>query len=352
MSTVAAWQAFLESGTVESQAPPGHRVRDVIAESWARSYDGGIPAEDLDVPRVDIDRQSLLTTVAGPVLLGMADLLVGSGASLALTDQHGTVEWRWDSDRSLTRQLDETEVEPGCSLGEAGSGTNGIGIVSRVRRPALVVGAEHYKRAWHRWACAAAPVFSPSTGQMLGVVNVACRAQDANHLLLVAARSLAHEVEAALRRDGVSPEHRLLQAHLRRRALTRHPVITLSGSTLIVDDDGLRVTLSHADLWEAVKAVGLGGGLIDLGGGLTGSVRLVSPGTVAHGATIELVTDVGDAAPLHRYRPHRALTALEQAEYRVIRDALARNGDNRAATAQELGISRGTLYQRIRRYGL
>ncbi len=353
MSTIAAWQRFLESGELGPATGDRAGVRGVIAESWARSYDGGIAADDLDVPRVDVDRDSLFTTVAVPVVLGMADLLTGSAASIALTDHEGTVAWRWDSDKSLTRLLDQTEVAPGCSLTETGSGTNGIGIASQLRRPALVIGAEHYKRAWHRWACAAAPVFSPATGRMVGVVNVACRAQEANPLLQVVARSIAHEVEATLRVDVGLPEQRLLEAHLRRRRLTRNAVITVSSRTLIVDDDGLRLALNHADLWDAVRSTGPTGGPISLGGGVTGNVRGVQPGSLAHGATIELSQeDDQDARPRSRYRPQRSLSELERAEYRVIRDALARNGANRSATAEELGISRGTLYQRIRRYGL
>jgi DNA-binding NtrC family response regulator len=45
-------------------------------------------------------------------------------------------------------------------------------------------------------------------------------------------------------------------------------------------------------------------------------------------------------------------TELEMAEMRVIRAALKRHSGNKLSVARELGISRGTLYNRLRRYHL
>jgi DNA-binding NtrC family response regulator len=43
---------------------------------------------------------------------------------------------------------------------------------------------------------------------------------------------------------------------------------------------------------------------------------------------------------------------LELAEFDVIRSTLERHDGNKVRTAQHLQISRGTLYERLRRYGI
>ena len=63
------------------------------------------------------------------------------------------------------------------------------------------------------------------------------------------------------------------------------------------------------------------------------------------------------AAQLLR-RPARPVAAdnemstLEQMERRMIRDAIAACNGNMTAVAQQLGITRQTLYNKIKRYGL
>jgi PAS domain S-box-containing protein len=57
---------------------------------------------------------------------------------------------------------------------------------------------------------------------------------------------------------------------------------------------------------------------------------------------VESVTHTVDAKPL----------SLEALEKRTIRDALRTNGENRTATAKQLGIDPSTLYRKMKRYGI
>ncbi|GAA4690863.1 helix-turn-helix domain-containing protein [Pseudonocardia yuanmonensis] len=63
-----------------------------------------------------------------------------------------------------------------------------------------------------------------------------------------------------------------------------------------------------------------------------------------------------EVAHLPRYLWHqtssRRLTPLERAEASVIAEAIAANGGNKSAAAKELGVSRPTLYSKIRSYRL
>ncbi len=76
---------------------------------------------------------------------------------------------------------------------------------------------------------------------------------------------------------------------------------------------------------------------------------------VCAGSTIELEDlpphVIGDAGPV-AVRPAAALGPLDRAEAATIRQALERSGGQRTAAAKELGISRNTLWRKMRRYGI
>ncbi len=57
-----------------------------------------------------------------------------------------------------------------------------------------------------------------------------------------------------------------------------------------------------------------------------------------------------DALPAELTATGRRLTLLEQAESRVIEEVLAAHGGNKTAAARELGVSRPTLYAKLRAY--
>jgi PAS domain S-box-containing protein len=90
-----------------------------------------------------------------------------------------------------------------------------------------------------------------------------------------------------------------------------------------------------------------------------GNVRELE-NAVEHGFVLcqgELI-DIGHLPPkFHAYAPTLAqpsagLTPLESAEARTISEALARNRGNRTRTARELGLSRNTLWRKMKRLGL
>ncbi|WP_189310389.1 helix-turn-helix domain-containing protein [Streptomyces brasiliensis] len=344
-STRNAWESF-QSGEVAT-------VRPQILTSWRRARSNGVDPQRLELTRADIDTQSPFLRAARPVLLRMADLLVGSSTSLALADADGTLAWRWESERALSRALDRAEFEPGSRVGEPVAGTNGIGMAQLTNRTSLVIGAEHYKEPWHAWACIASPVVDPISRRVIGTVNVACRAEDANHLLQVAAGALVDGITTTLREVATARQRRMLSTHLSYCGPAAGPVVTIDQRTMIVDNAPTELRLDRAELWSIVVAAGLSATEVTLHDGWSARLHPVTQGRLHDGVVLVLEHDRrGRCAEQHGISPLAALGPLEQAEFKVINETLAECGGNKSEAAARLGISRGTLYHRVRRYRL
>lgn len=340
---VAKWERFLCGEPVS--------VRPEIQASWQRSKAGGVDPERLDLERTEIDPEQTLVRAGAPVMLGMSDQFAGTATALALADVTGTVIWRWEADRRLTGDLDRIEFTLGSRAGERSAGTNGIGIAATTSRTSVVVGAEHFKQAWHGWACVAAPVVDPVGRRIAGSVNIACPAPDANRLLVVAARSLAANITESLRRMATVRQHRLLDAHLAFCASGAGTVVSLDRQHMIVEDGAAPYGLDRAVLWQVVNQAGPAAREVEIAAGVHARMYPVTPGRLDDG--VVLLIGRGPVPSASPPKPSAvALTPLEQAEARVIVDVLTECGGNKSLAANRLGISRGTLYQRLRYYRL
>jgi transcriptional regulator of acetoin/glycerol metabolism len=343
------WQKF-QRGALDSVALS--TVRPEILGSWSRSRAVGVDPEHLGIRHVDVDLDSAFLRAGSRVLLSMADVLVGTNTSLALTDPTGNILWRWEGERSLGLELDRTEIGVGSSMGERNAGTNGIAVALAERRPATVVGSEHYKAPWHGWSCAAAPVVHPVLGRVAGAVNITCRAEDANHLLLVVLRSLVNAVRGALDEAASTRERRLMDAHMSFCAVAQAPVVTLDDRTMIVNDDAAALELNRSILWARLLDASPLLSAIPVDDDHLGVGHQIVEGHPEEGFVVVLHRRFeAEAAPVVM-GPSLHFTPLEVAERRVIVQALHDHHGNKSDVAVHLGISRGTLYERLRRYGL
>jgi transcriptional regulator of acetoin/glycerol metabolism len=328
------WEQF-QSGSPAS-------ARSEILDSWRRSRQNGIDPDRLELSHVDIDGDTPLTRIGVQVLRKMADLSVGNSTSLALADDDGTVTWRWDSERSVARCLDHVDFGPGSRVSEPSAGTNGIGLAN----------ANNFKQPWHTWACAAAPILHPITRRIVGYVNLACRADEANHLLVVAVRALVSGVETAMGEAASARQRRMLDAHLSLSASAPGAVVTIDRHTMIVADSASDLDLDRAELWDRVQESGFSATELAINAELSARVYPVSPGRPNDGVTLVVHRGVPRDLTAATPTPQLNLTPLEVAERRVIADALSQSGNNKTEAALRLGLSRGTLYSRMRRYHL
>jgi transcriptional regulator of acetoin/glycerol metabolism len=340
-----AWESFQD----------GNEPADVsvqVLESWRRSRWSGIDPIRTEVPVIDVDTDTPFVRAAAPVLMRTAEVLDGTRICLALADAHGTLAWRWASDRAFTRILDAVRMSTGTNFEEELVGTNGIGTALESRELASVIGPDHYCQAFHRWACVAAPIVDPVSNRICGAVNVTSWASDANSFLRGMTRALADGVAQRLLDLAHARERALLDAFVRGRARTTAPVLAIDDRTMIADDVAGSWGLEHATTWAAVSELPPGASDVVVRDGLRAQVWPIAEGAGTPGVVLALFPDGAPVAAAPPVSPRQGLGPLEAAEADVIARVLAECEGNKTAAAARLEISRVTLYQKLRRYRL
>ncbi|PWU48271.1 diguanylate cyclase, partial [Micromonospora globispora] len=192
----AAHEAFVNAGA----AP---RVREVVAESWRRSA-GALLDPEATAP-VDLTDNALESyRAAHPlarVLPLFRDLLGGiaqDGAHLmAVCDAYGRLLWV-EGHPGVLRHAERMNFLPGARWDEAHAGTNAPGTALAIDHSVQIFATEHFVRPVQRWTCAAAPIHDPTTGRLLGAVDITGGDHLANPQSLALVRATARAAEAFL----------------------------------------------------------------------------------------------------------------------------------------------------------
>lgn len=347
MANTSSWENFVESDSFQ-------KVRLPIAASWQRSSASGVSTSrpvDMVRSRVEPDPDDPLTRAARTVLRASEDALAGTTTWVAIADASGVVTYEWSSTTDLRRRLERVDVTAGIHLDEQTVGTNGIGLALATRTDAVVRGAEHFNPSWRSLVCTAAPVLHPITGELLGVVNVTSQVGEHNEYLRVALGSMVAGIREVLAAGLRTHHQRLLDAHFLMEAMSPGNVVTLDAHTMILDDPSRVMGLDRAQLWNRIERAGLSATDVPIGPGLR--VRVVWVDSSDIGAGCSLIIPPDAPAVERRSRDEAAsLGPIEKAEYDVIRRVLREVEGNKSEAAERLRISRGTLYERLRRYGL
>ncbi len=108
----------------------------------------------------------------------------------------------------------------GATWSESAAGTNAVGTAVALDHAVQIFSAEHLVAAVHPWTCSAAPIHDPSTGALIGVVDLTSDLRTAHpHTLLLAALA-AQAAETKLRFDALERRTRLRE---RAASLIPHP---------------------------------------------------------------------------------------------------------------------------------
>ncbi|MFL0290484.1 GAF domain-containing protein [Mycobacterium sp. SMC-18] len=208
-STLRAVHQRFVTGEIDAQHLDPAAVRPVIADSWRRSLATGVDP-DLGgaqftpvVPKtLDQLRAEQPIAAALPVI---RKLLVedaeDSGVMVAVAAADGTLLWV-EGDKTALGRGEAMNFVPGADWSERSAGTNAPGTALALDRELQIHGSEHFARLVQPWTCTAVPVHDPTTGELIGCVDLTGDSQiaSAQTLGLVRATVMAIENHLALQR--------------------------------------------------------------------------------------------------------------------------------------------------------
>jgi signal transduction histidine kinase len=213
-----AWEGFIENGTVSSA------LRGVIADSWQRSHDHGIPVERKGAPLAlepellqHYAVHSTLVEAARPALSQARLFLAEANSMIILTDPSGVVLETAGDPRTIDfGHL--VHLEQGGRWQEADIGTNAIGTAIAALEPVQIHGVEHFCSEVGVWTCAATPIWHPNDGKLLGVVDISGPVRTFNPQSLAFACAVGRQIEGVLAQSIKDDHERLLRYFITKRS--------------------------------------------------------------------------------------------------------------------------------------
>ncbi|MFF2298570.1 GAF domain-containing protein [Arthrobacter sp. NPDC058127] len=229
-----------------------------LVESWQRSIALGInpdrhsPAHRHEVAEArSLGKGHRLASVVPALSQLLADESAAGRHLLIVTDHYGEVLWRIGSGSAL-RQADSLEFVEGADWSEAGVGTNAISEALISGNAAQLFSAEHLVRTHHDWACTAAPIRDPFTGDIVGILDVSGPIDSVTPDSLRMVRCGVRLAEELLRSEGATadPSQRAAVGHFR-PGIASTLFLGLLGDKPTAELDGggrLPVTLRRAEI--------------------------------------------------------------------------------------------------------
>jgi hypothetical protein len=217
-----AWERFIGGGSrfgsSDTASPESTSVREPIAASWRRSAAAGVDPSGLRIAPVVADADETTARWEMHPLAELAPLIRSclaasadeSGHLIVVSDANGVLLWVEGNPRVRLQAADSMNFAEGTLWSEGGAGTNAIGTALAAEHAVQVFASEHFNEVVQSWTCAAAPVYDPDTGQLIGVIDLTGEMSTVHPHSMAVATATAQAVEAQLRVQMLRRDGRLL----------------------------------------------------------------------------------------------------------------------------------------------
>ena len=193
-----AYDDFISTGSVAT-------LRPVVADSWRLSRASGVSPDGV-LPVVDmLDAELEAYRSAHPLAAVMPlirRLLIeeaeDAGAIVVVADADSRLLWV-EGDATLRRLAEGMNWVAGSRWDERTTGTNAPAAAMRLNHALQVFAREHYASNVAAWSCTAAPIHDPTTGRILGALDITGRDDVAAPAVLGLVRAAVAAAESELR---------------------------------------------------------------------------------------------------------------------------------------------------------
>lgn len=236
------WENYLAQGQIPSQ------IRTEVLNSWQRSSKlklSGLKRAPVLQNEDFLTQRALsrrLRFGACNALQNAGELLGDTGNILLLCDCKGVVIDAAGDIATLERGR-ENHLHIGGNWSENAIGTNAIGTALHLHRPIVIREAEHFCEEIQRWNCAATPVYDPSSGSVLGVVDISWSNGSEHRKAAALSATLALQIEAELQKMHARERETLLERfHVTQLRCGNDPMLVMdrAGANVFATEDFTR----------------------------------------------------------------------------------------------------------------
>jgi two-component system CheB/CheR fusion protein len=171
-----------------------------------------------------------LIYASSPIMVQAQRLLAQTGTVMVLTDPQGII-LDIEGDQHLRDAMERVRLTPGACWSETSGGTNAIGTALVLGQPTQIHASEHFCEEVKKWTCSATVIRDPSSGSILGALDISGFSNTYNQHSLPLVAMTAERIE-----------NRLAQIEMKRRVelleLSAHQLSTQAEGVILFDCNG------------------------------------------------------------------------------------------------------------------
>lgn len=178
-----------------------------MESSDKRYYNRGISAEDVYSRKIldgaefkkKFEENKELIKAAVPYIRQSYDFIRDSDFFTVLCDGEGCI-LDVIGDEKILSEAKALKMIPGAYMDADNIGTNAIGLAITGKKPVQMSGKDHFKKAYHKFTCSAAPI-SDKNGNIIGVISLTGYVNNVHLHTLGIAAAAANTIEKIIEAD-------------------------------------------------------------------------------------------------------------------------------------------------------